>query len=274
MKGPQAARLADRRLHLQHGPIDLIIECSGAAAPDAYAAAIRRFETILPELAEELPALRTQSAALFGPVARRMAAAVRPFAPDFITPMAAVAGAVADEMIHVIAAAGARRAYVNNGGDVALHLAPGERFTAAMPFGRVDLRHESPVRGVATSGWRGRSWSLGIADSVTVLARTAAAADAAATMIANAVDLPDHPAIERRPACDLSPDSDLGERPVTTSVGPLSDADAAEAIAAGADYADDLLRRGLIHAAAIALNGAHHVIGDMTPALDKEPEHA
>ena len=42
----------------------------------------------------------------------------------------------------------------------------------------------SPVRGVATSGWRGRSHSLGIADSVTVLAATAAMADAAATVIA------------------------------------------------------------------------------------------
>ena len=34
-----------------------------------------------------------------------------------------------------------------------------------------------PHRGVATSGWRGRSHSLGIADSVTVVARNAAAAD-------------------------------------------------------------------------------------------------
>ena len=54
------------------------------------------------------------------------------------------------------------------------------------------------MRGVATSGWRGRSFSLGIADAVTVLARTGAAADAAATIIANAVDLPGHPAVDAR----------------------------------------------------------------------------
>ena len=68
------------------------------------------------------------------------------------------------------------------------------------------------MRGVATSGWRGRSFSLGIADAVTVLAATAAAADAAATIIANAVDLPGHPAIARRPASELEDDSDLGDR--------------------------------------------------------------
>ena len=69
------------------------------------------------------------------------------------------------------------------------------------------------MRGIATSGWRGRSFSLGIADAVTVLADRAAAADAAATIIANAVDLPGHPAIVRVPACELAPDSDLGRAP-------------------------------------------------------------
>ena len=39
---------------------------------------------------------------------------------------------------------------------------------------------DMPVRGIATSGRHGRSFSLGIADAVTVLARTASQADAAA----------------------------------------------------------------------------------------------
>ena len=73
--------------------------------------------------------------------------------------------------------------------------------------------------GVATSGRHGRSFSLGIADAVTVLARTASQADAAATIIANAVDLPGHPAVRRMPANELQPDSDLGARPVTRDVG-------------------------------------------------------
>ena len=78
------------------------------------------------------------------------------------------------------------------------------------------------MRGVATSGWRGRSFSLGIADAVTVFAGTAAVADAAATLIANAVDLPGHPAFARAPARRCDPQSDLGERLVTVDVGPLA----------------------------------------------------
>ncbi len=88
-------------------------------------------------------------------------------------------------------------------------------------LGRAAIRAGDGIRGIATSGWRGRSHSLGIADAVTVLAATASAADAAATIIANAVDLPGHPAIARRPARALSPDSDLGTRLVTVGVGAL-----------------------------------------------------
>ena len=158
-----------------------------------------------------------------------MMAAVLPYASEFfITPMAAVAGAVADEILAaMLSSAQLSRAYVNNGGDIAMHLAPGEKFVVGLVegpdhpslFGTATLHACDPVRGIATSGWRGRSFSLGIADAVTVLADRAAAADAAATIIANAVDLPGHPAIIRVPARELAPDSDLGIRPVTQAVG-------------------------------------------------------
>ena len=61
MIGPQAGLLADgRRLHLNHGPIDLIVEAFGASEEVqlAYAQASVRFQTILAELVEELPDLR------------------------------------------------------------------------------------------------------------------------------------------------------------------------------------------------------------------------
>ena len=83
-------------------------------------------------------------------------------------------------------------------------------------LGKVTVRAHEPIRGVATSGRHGRSFSLGIADAVTVLAADAAGADAAATVIANAVDLPGHPAIKRVPASDLEPESDLGSRLITS----------------------------------------------------------
>ena len=118
-----------------------------------------------------------------------------------------------------------------------------------------------PARGVATSGRHGRSFSLGIADAVTVLARTASQADAAATIIANAVDLPGHPAIIRCPAHDLQPDSDLGARLVTRDVGELSDCEIADALEAGAVCARQLLAARLIEGAALRLHGETVVVG-------------
>jgi hypothetical protein len=268
-----------RRLHLQHGPIDMIAEAWGApaAVAAAYRAAAARFDGLLAELVAELPALRSPDPEpLRGPVARAMAAAVAPFRPAFVTPMAAVAGAGAEVILAALTAPGGiTRAYVNNGGDIALHLAPGERLTAAiaaragMPD-RVTVTAESPVRGIATSGWRGRSWSFGIADAVTVLAPTAAMADAAATMIANAVDLPGHPAITRRPASELQADSDLGRRPVTVAVGPLAPADIARALDRGLAAAEAFRARGLVTAAALFLAGEARLSGPF-PALAPEP---
>ena len=191
-----------------------------------------------------------------GVVARRMHAAVAPFAADhFITPMAAVAGTVAEEILGaMLGAAPLERAYVNNGGDIALHLGEGEHFSVGLmdrpDRARPDAHHDRsmptiPSRGIATSGRHGRSFSLGIADAVTVLARTASQADAAATIIANAVDLPGHPAIIRCPANELQPDSDLGARLVTRDVGELSQSEIAAALESGAECARQLFDRGI-----------------------------
>ena len=274
---PQMARLADgRRLHLQDGPIDLIVEARGSEANvrAAYGAAVQRFTGLLDELCEELPLLRQAAdparCLLRGTVARRMHDAVAPFASEhFITPMAAVAGSVAEEILGaMLRAAQLERAYVNNGGDIALYLADGEQFTVGLMDRPGDhglmrtmvIRADDPTRGVATSGRHGRSFSLGIADAVTVLARTASQADAAATIIANAVDLPGHPAIVRCPAQDLQPDSDLGARLVTRDVGGLSDVEIEDALEAGADKARQLLAVGLIDGAALRLHGETVVV--------------
>ncbi|MBK5656834.1 MULTISPECIES: UPF0280 family protein [Bradyrhizobium] len=275
---PQIALLPDgKRLHLQDGPIDLVIEAKGGDADvrSAYLAAADRFTGLLDELCTELAELRTAAnpdrCSLKGVVARCMHAAVAPFAADcFITPMAAVAGSVAEEILGtMLRTAMLDRAYVNNGGDIALHLADGEQFTVGL-MDRPD-RHgvmqtmtidaDMPARGIATSGRHGRSFSLGIADAVTVLARTASQADAAATVIANAVDLPGHPAIRRVPANELQPDSDLGERLVTRDVGPLTDHEIEQALEVGAARARMLLTSGLIEGAALRLLGETRLVG-------------
>ena len=139
---------------------------------------------------------------------------------------------------------------------------------------RVTIRFEDPVRGIATSGWRGRSHSLGIADAVTVLAADAATADAAATLIANAIDLPGHPAIERAPARQLAPESDLGDRLVTTNVGKLTDDEVADALERGRAVADDFVLRGLIVSAALFLNGQSRLAGELAENSGRMLVHA
>src|SRR5437879_4937496 len=245
-----------RRLYLHDGPIDLIVEAFGRVneIQAAYGAATQRFVTVLDELCGELAILRQpfreDGPEPAGAVAKRMTSAVAPYAPQmFITPMAAVAGAVAEEILEAMtSAADLQRAYVNDGGDIAVHLGCGQKFMVGIVegpdrpslFGSAILEAAQPVRGIATSGWRGRSFSLGIADAVTVLADGAATADAAATIIANAVDLPGHPGIPRVPACELAPDSDLADRPVTQFVAELSAADVNQALLAGVETAERL----------------------------------
>ena len=262
-----------QRWHFQHGPIDLVIGADGdaAALASAHAAAWQRFEQVLPELVQELPLLRQAVSSkatdcpLKGPVARRMWQACRPFAMDFITPMAAVAGSVAQEIIACYQRPGIARAWVNNGGDIAMHLTPGQSLMVGLyaDIARLDVAQlqdqllldgqfsveaAMPVRGVATSGWRGRSFSMGIADSVTVLARTAAQADAAATVIANAVNVNDA-RVQRAPAASLKDDSDLGQRLVTINVPPLPPALVLQALQAGLATARALQSEGLIDSA-------------------------
>ncbi|MCC1493986.1 UPF0280 family protein [Cognatishimia sp. F0-27] len=264
MTGPVMAALSGGRIHLQHGPIDLVIGAEGAAREAALAAARDRFDTVLTELVAELPALRRPlGQPLDGAIARHMAqACTRVAERAFVTPMAAVAGAVADTVLAAMVSAGRlTRAYVNNGGDIALHLARGRRFRVglagldASALGRAEISAGDGVGGIATSGRGGRSLSLGIADSVTVLACDAATADVAATLIANAVDLPDHPAVTRVPAQAIQPDSDLGARPVTQALGALTRHEVHAALAAGLSRANALRARGVIHSAALVLRG-------------------
>ncbi|MEZ5657398.1 MAG: UPF0280 family protein [Burkholderiaceae bacterium] len=249
---------------------------------DACARAWSAFENLLPALVRHLHLLRRElpaqvagappvvtGQAIADRVARRMILACWPFREHRLTPMAAVAGAVAEAILETMRGPGIDRVWVNNGGDIALHLGPGRRLRVALASAAasalpVVIEADDPVRGVATSGWRGRSFSLGIADAVTVLAADAASADAAATLIANAVDL-DDPRIGRRPACELAPDSDLGERLVTVSVDAL-DGDACDrAIVAGARLAQSMADAGRIVAARIELQGRQRIIGHDRP---------
>lgn len=278
MVGPQAYILQDsNRLHLQHGPIDLIVGVDRFHR-DAFELARARFATILDELTAELSQLRAEMTGPFishgfSPIGERMVAACQTHAAQhFVTPMAAVAGAVADEVLAaMVSHMSLSKAYVNNGGDVAIHLANGARFkTLISAYDGTQLGHinikchqqsQMKIGGIATSGLHGRSFSLGIADSVTVLARTASEADVAATLIANAIDLPDSDKIQRTRANMLDPDSDLGDRKVVIHCEPLERAEVAKALNNGLHVATSMHNEGKIVSAALFLQGDSRVVG-------------
>lgn len=286
--GAWRALLPDGRQHFQHGPIDLVIGAEGEpqAVAQAFNHAWARFTHVLPELVEEIALLRRPVAATAwprppfeNPVAQRMFTACWRHRAQFVTPMAAVAGSVADEILAtMLGSTQIARVHVNNGGDIALHLGAGQQYTVGLLSnpntirikgrglavdGRLTITPGMGMGGIATSGWRGRSQSLGIADSVTVFAAHAAQADVAATLIANQVNV-SHDAIERVPANSVKDDTDLGERRVTVAVGALPDTAIAQALQAGEAAARTMQEQGLILGAVLVLQGQARFVAPST----------
>jgi len=270
-----ATVLQDGRLHLQHGPIDLIIEANGNQEniEIAYQAMTTRFETVLDELVLDLKLLR-QGVSLVhqvnGDIGRRMFNAAKKFDDVFVTSMAAVAGSVADEIVEVgWRSTPLNKLYVNNGGDIAFRVSSGAEVVVAVAksvidstlIGRLHFSSKSNVRGVATSGFGGRSRTFGIADAVTVVSSCAADADVAATLIANQVSLGDHPQVKVVAANSLDATSDLGSRLVTSSVGKLTKQEIETALDNGAEKARVLCSKTTIEGAFLALRGSVRSVG-------------
>ncbi|MFT4725576.1 MAG: ApbE superfamily uncharacterized protein (UPF0280 family) [Granulosicoccus sp.] len=279
--GPQAWLLdKSTRLHLQHGPIDLLVDAKGSSTDvqRAFEQAFVAFGNILDILAAQLPLLRKaytpqNDREFIGPVAHRMKEAIEPYTEFNITPMIAVAGAVADHVLsNMVLECDLLRAQVNNGGDIALYLNGESELRigvctnpeSTLHEDVITLKSEYGVGGVATSGWKGRSHSLGIADAVTVLAPTAAAADVAATLIANAVDLPNSDLVLRTPANQLESDTDLGDRLVTVNVSILSTLEKKQALDSGELCARRIMEKGHINCCYLHIQGLTRLVGATT----------
>jgi ApbE superfamily uncharacterized protein (UPF0280 family) len=273
-----ATFLSDGRLHLQHGPIDLIIEANGDAGgiSIAYKAMAKRFETVLDELVPELATLRKEVSSVDNvksPIAERMIIAARKFDDEFVTPMAAVAGSVADEIVEIgWTSSSLKKLYVNNGGDIAFRVGSGEQVVVGVAksviaptlIGRLHFSANSTVRGVATSGFGGRSRTFGIADAVTVVSSCAADADVAATLIANHVSLGSHPQIKAVTANSVDATSDLGDRLVTSSVGNLTQLEIETALDNGEQKARAMCSNGTIEGAFLVLRGSVRSVGEFS----------
>lgn len=278
MTGQAAVRLMPdgRRLHMQHGPIDIIAEAFGSAEEisKSYKQGAEFFgsvlETLVVDLSELKKPLEPNLVPEFKGTALTMWRAANLFLENnFVTSMAAVAGAVADGVKQaMLKGRHLEKLYVNNGGDISIYLSGDATFTSAIVNNpdnpsvnaELTLKAADQIGGIATSGWRGRSYSRGIADAVTVLARTAAIADVAATLIANDVFLKSSN-IRQEPANSLDDSADLGEILVTVSVDKLTEIEITSALNKGEETAQRYKKQGLIDAAYLALQGQSRIIG-------------
>ena len=220
----------------------------------AYLEGVAKYKTVLGNFSENIRALPQNA------LAQRMIESVKAIGDMDLTPMAAVAGTIADAVADWLFACGPTRVVVDNGGDIAIRLAAGETVTVGIrpQISRLDISHiarlddYSSSWGVTTSGLGGRSFTRGIASAVTVIAESASIADAAATAIANACFVEDS-SIVQIPAEQIDPRTDLRGLNVTTEVGALSPGKKAQAVKMALSKADALCRLGAIAGALIAL---------------------
>lgn len=179
-----------------------------------------------------------------------------------LTPMAAVAGTIADAVADFLFNRGMTKVVVDNGGDVAVRLQEGASVTVGIrpEIGKqgisnvIVLDSRSPSWGVTTSGLGGRSLTSGIASASTVIAETASMADAASTAIANASFVKDEQVIQR-PAEEIDPETDIAGLPVTVKVGPLSEETKAMAVSKAMERAEQLIEKDIILGTYVAVQG-------------------
>ena len=198
------------------------------------------------------------------PLVLKMISSVVIVGDEDLTPMAAVAGTIADEVADFLFEHGMTKVVVDNGGDVAIRADREDPITVGI---RPDVNDREIAcvigldpglrsHGVATSGLGGRSLTRGIASAATVVARTASLADAAATAVANASLLEDEQILRRR-AEDLDPYTDIAGLDITVKVGPLSEQKKSRAVSQAIRRAEDLVRREVILGAFVAVQGVH-----------------
>ncbi|MCL6449024.1 MAG: UPF0280 family protein [Armatimonadetes bacterium] len=268
-EGPALKILKEGKVLLDYGPVTMVIEARKKGSPDrrAAVAAARQAVLLLKEAASWLPVVRVPSGQVdlrpvYPPVVNAMIAAVKATGDPQLTPLAAVAGAIAGFCARKAREEGADWVTVNNGGDLALVVPPGERIRVGVweDLTRTGISHvievtsQSGIAGIATSGFGGRSFTLGVASAATVLAGTPGIADACATVLGNAVNV-DHPAIVRVPAASIDPETDIPGLLVTKEIGYLPPEAVAAALQNGLAKARELHEKGLILGAVISLRG-------------------
>jgi len=194
------------------------------------------------------------------PLALEMVSSALAVGDADLTPMAAVAGTIADAVADYLADRGMTKAIVNNGGDIAIRLRGENSATVgiredvqANDFSHViRLGPERSAWGVATSGLGGRSLTRGIASAATVIAHKASVSDAAATAVANASFVED-PQVIQEYAEQIDPATDIPGILVTCEAGPLRHETTSLAVQRALERANALMERGVITGAFVCV---------------------
>ena len=260
------------------GPLHMTVNVSGRGIPLsdlARSGAMYALE-ILKQQADLLSVIKARVFDLsmneiYPKAVNRMISAVSSMNDPSLTPLAAVAGVTSDMVADYVARDGATKIIVNNGGDIAIRLREGEMATVGLRLNltRPDYEYLALIDrdcGICTSGIGGRSFTLGVADGVTVLAREAAIADAAATFLGNKTVVAS-PKVNRVLAESVYPDTDLVGVEVTHSVSALSQEEIDTAMNAGKSETLRLMEKGLIYGAVISVKDHVDTLGYFSKAI-------
>lgn len=226
--------LPDKRILVEYGPITMVITIEDAkeSLEQTRKRIAKTVYYILEELAEDMQSLKSYPVGEVylgkSQIAKNMWKSVKMTGHRWLTPMAAVAGSVADKVADVIEATGAEKIIVNNGGDISIRIKKDHQVKigvrnslgAKAEIEAYNITYQSPIRGIATSGFGGRSYTQGVADSLTVFAGSASVADAFATYLANMTHISSKH-VKEQLVGTFDPESDIADQRVVTEIGDL-----------------------------------------------------
>ena len=263
------ATLANDRIFLDYGPVHMMLTAGAdgrvmtSELRQAAGYAIIKLKELaeVQNLAKDIRTVSSPDLTGVPLPLKLMVEAVKAAGDETLTPMAAVAGTFADMVADLLVTKGASKVLINNGGDIAIRLAEGEKTRVGLTpdidatsfTHMISLVGQDGIGGVATSGLGGRSFTKGIAGAATVLARTARVADACATVIANHCFAED-PGIIRLPAEEIDPNTDIPGHLVTVRLERLKPETKEKALANALAKAKELVNAGVIHGAVIFLD--------------------
>ncbi|MFL2822295.1 MAG: UPF0280 family protein [Alphaproteobacteria bacterium] len=256
------------KLFMENGPTNIIAEAFSSKKIEIYNFICEYSSKFLKDLSFEIETLKkpTSKKNIFvSEIANTMFESTQLFLPNFITPMASVAGSIAELLLlKVVEKFDVNKMYINNGGDISLYINKNEKFNFSIGGETsfvVEYADINGFGGIATSGWKGRSFSMGIADSVTVIAEKASIADAAATIIGNHIDLKNSNKVKKTVANNLYENTDLNDKLITVSVENLTKNEIRRAISKGKNISEYYISKNLIKSVIINLQDNILILG-------------